>query len=105
MASVKNLVLGKLPHYTRKARHVRQLVRHSTPRRLLNLARAEWALRRGKTQLQSMPYIYIIDPTNVCNLRCPLCPTGNQTAARPKKMMNFECFTNIIDQVRPYAIE
>ena len=23
-----------------------------------------------------MPYRYTIDPTNTCNLRCPLCPTG-----------------------------
>ncbi len=100
-----NFLFGALPHYTRKARHLNQLRRHSTPRKLVNLLAAEWALRRGKTRLRSMPYIYIIDPCNVCNLRCPLCPTGNQTADRPKKMMAFDCFTSIIDQARPYAIE
>src|SRR5207249_2002980 len=82
-----------------------QLLRHGTPRKLLNLARAEWALRRGHTELASMPYIYIIDPCNVCNLRCPLCPTGNQTSDRPKKMMALECYEAIIEQVRDYAVE
>lgn len=102
---LRNLILGKLPHYTRKARHLNQVRRHATPRRLVNLLRAEWALRTGQTHLKSRPYIYIIDPTNACNLRCPLCPTGNLTNNRPKKMMSFECFTSIIDQIRPYAIE
>ncbi|WP_447980612.1 radical SAM/SPASM domain-containing protein [Candidatus Nitrospira bockiana] len=101
----KNLMLGKLPHYTRKARHAHQLLRHSTPRRMLNLLQAEWALRRGKTTLTSQPYIYIIDPCNACNLRCPLCPTGAQTLGRPTKMMNLACFQSIIDQVKDYAIE
>jgi radical SAM protein with 4Fe4S-binding SPASM domain len=105
LAVIRNLAFGKLPHYTRKARHLHQVLRHSTPGRLTNLARAEWALRTGKTYLTSMPYIYIIDPSNACNLRCPLCPTGNQTATRPKRMMSFECYTRIIDEVRDYAIE
>jgi radical SAM protein with 4Fe4S-binding SPASM domain len=105
MKAAVNLVLGKLPHYTRKARHLQQLVRHRTPGKMVNLLKTEWALRTGKTYLTSMPYIYIIDPCNVCNLRCPLCPTGNQTNDRPKKMMSLECFTGLIDQVRAYAIE
>src|SRR5437016_2787886 len=105
MTSARNLLFGRLPHYTRKARHLHQLLRHATPRKLVNLARAEWALRQGATRLSSMPYIYIIDPANVCNLRCPLCPTGNGTANRAKKLMSLECYTSIIDQVRPYAIE
>jgi MoaA/NifB/PqqE/SkfB family radical SAM enzyme len=103
--TLSNLLLGKLPQYTRKARHLDQLRRHGTPKKIANLLRAEWALRTGKTSLTSMPYIYIIDPTNVCNLRCPLCPTGNGTNARPKKMMGYECFTTIVDEVRDYALE
>jgi radical SAM protein with 4Fe4S-binding SPASM domain len=105
MPPLTNFLLGTLPHYTRKARHLHQLLRHCGPRKLVNLLSAEWALRTGRTQLSSMPYIYIIDPCNVCNLRCPLCPTGNQTADRPKRMMSLECYRSIIDQVRDYAIE
>ncbi len=102
---LRNLVFGKLPQYTRKARHLHQLLRHSTPRKIVNILQAEWALRAGKTHLRSFPYVYIVDPCNACNLRCPLCPTGNQTRQRPTRMMSFECFTSIVDQIKPYAVE
>lgn len=105
MATLRNLLLGTLPQYTRKMRHFRQLLRHSTPKKLVNLLKVERALKTGKTTLECLPYIYIIDPCNACNLRCPLCPTGNQTADRPKRMMTFECYTSIINQVADYAIE
>lgn len=105
MSTVRNFLLGKLPQYTRKTRHLDQLLRHSTPRKLLNLIQVEWSLRTGKTHLNCFPYLYIIDPCNACNLRCPLCPTGNQTLQRPTKIMSFECFTSIVDQIKPYAVE
>ena len=105
MSALRNLIFGKLPQYTRKARHLHQLIRHNNPKKITNLLQVEWALRTGKTFLKCFPYIYIIDPCNACNLRCPLCPTGNQTRQRPTKMMNFECFVSIIDQIKPYAIE
>lgn len=105
MGLVRNFILGKLPHYTRKARHLDLLLRHGNLKKLANLVQAEWSLRRGKTYLTSLPYVYIIDPCNACNLRCPLCPTGNMTLERATRMMNFECFTSIIDQVKEYAIE
>ena len=105
MSTLRNLLLGKLPQYTRKARHLNMLLRHSSPKKIMNILRAEWSLRTGKTYLKSLPYVYIIDPCNACNLRCPLCPTGNQTLQRPTKMMNFDCFKSIIDQIQNYAIE
>jgi len=105
MSSLTNLLFGKLPQYTRKARHLRQLMRHRNLRKTVNLLQVEWALRRGHTRVRGMPYIYIIDPCNVCNLRCPLCPTGQRTPGRPTKMMNFECYQAIIDEVKRYAVE
>lgn len=105
MGSMRNILLGKLPQYTRKARHLQQVMRHSSPKKLLNLLQAEWSLYTGKTHLKCFPYIYIIDPCNACNLRCPLCPTGNQTLGRPTRMLGFECFQAVIDQAKAYAIE
>ena len=58
-----HFLLGKLPHYTRKARHLHLLLRHSGPRKLANVLSAEWALRSGRTYLSSMPYIYMCDGT------------------------------------------
>ena len=56
-------------------------------------------------KVSSLPYKFIIDPTNACNLGCPLCPTGLGVSDRKKGILTFEMFRNIIDQVKEYAIE
>ncbi len=100
-----NLVRGRLPAYTRKLRHLQLLRRYATPRKLTNLARAEWALRRGEVVLPSRPYVYTVDIGNLCNLRCPLCPTGTHELQRPQSFMPYECFERVLDEIRPYAFE
>jgi MoaA/NifB/PqqE/SkfB family radical SAM enzyme len=45
------------------------------------------------------PPVVMIEPTNICNLRCPLCPSGNGTLKREKGYMTIETFCKIIDQV------
>jgi len=97
--------LRKLPQYTRTPRHVRTVLTHSTPRRLANLVliEAEYLLRR--TRVRGRPYILFVDPTNVCNLRCPLCPTGIGQTGRRAQMMPWETFTRAIDALAPYAYE
>jgi len=100
-----NLLLGRLPSYTRKARHLQLLLRHSSPRKLLNVARAELSRARGDIELTSRPYIYIIDTGNVCNLRCPLCPTGYHGLERPQALMKLAQFESILDKISDYAVE
>jgi len=56
-------------------------------------------------KVSSLPYKFIIDPTNACNLGCPLCPTGLGVSDRKKGILKFELFKNIIDQIKEYAIE
>jgi MoaA/NifB/PqqE/SkfB family radical SAM enzyme len=50
-----------------------------------------------------MPFQYFVDPINVCNLHCPLCPTGRGILARPRGRMSLSVFCEIIDQIAPYA--
>jgi len=57
------------------------------------------------TKLQSRPYKLIIDPTNACNLGCPLCPTGIGKSDRIKGLLKFEKFKKIVDEVKEYCIE
>ena len=57
------------------------------------------------TKLESLPYKLIIDPTNACNLGCPLCPTGLKQSSRKKGILKFDQFKKIIDQVKDYCIE
>lgn len=42
----------------------------------------------------------IIEPTNSCNLKCPVCPTS-QNMKRKKGFMKFEDFKNIVDSIEP----
>ena len=45
------------------------------------------------------PPIVMIEPTNICNLKCPLCPSGNGTLKRAKGYMSLDVFKKIIDDV------
>ena len=73
--------LPKMKQYLRKikrqARYVPKIVNYGTPKKLANILLAEWEFRQQKTILRCLPYYFIVDVCNVCNLRCPLCPTGN----------------------------
>lgn len=41
----------------------------------------------------------MIEPTNNCNLKCPLCPTGSGIMKRKKEFMPFELYKRILDEV------
>ncbi|PCJ66604.1 MAG: hypothetical protein COA73_00930 [Candidatus Hydrogenedentota bacterium] len=97
--------LTKVPQYTRNARHLRSLIQHGTPRKLLNLANVEYERRMKKIEVSSRPYIAFIDPSNFCNLRCPLCPTGVNSLGRKQSMLSLECFKKYIDPHLPNLLE
>lgn len=44
------------------------------------------------------PISLSIEPTNICNLRCPECPSGAGKLTRAKGMLTMEDFKKIIDQ-------
>lgn len=100
-----NLVLGRLPSYTRKARHLDLLRRYASPLKVVNLARVELARLRGDIVVRARPYIYTLDTGNVCNLRCPLCPTGYHGLQRPQSLMSLRTFEIVLRKIRSYAIE
>ncbi|MDP8269653.1 MAG: radical SAM/SPASM domain-containing protein [Candidatus Tenebribacter davisii] len=49
------------------------------------------------------PPVVMIEPTNICNLKCPLCPTGNGTLKRKKGYMSLEVFQKIINDIEKTA--
>lgn len=75
---------------------------HLTPKKLLNMLHAEWEYTLRREKCSSFPYIMLLDPTNVCQLRCALCATGQQQYARPKGIMAFQTFKKIIDEIGDY---
>ena len=102
---VSNLLAGRLPSYTRKARHLQLFARHLRPGKLANLAFTELSLARGDIVSKGRPYIYTVDTGNLCNLRCPLCPTGYHGLQRRQGLMTFETFSVILEKIKPFAVE
>jgi len=47
------------------------------------------------------PIAISVEPTTVCNLKCPQCPTGAGTLLRSKGTMELSLFQTIIDQLSP----
>src|SRR5262249_14377621 len=68
--------------------------------KLRNLARVQWAkARRDPTAGKGLPLIVSVEPTNGCNLRCPMCPTGLGALRRPKGGMDVDGFARLLDQL------
>ena len=95
----------KLPQLTRMNRHLKSVLQHSTFKKLWNLALVETEFRLRCTHVRGRPYILIIDPLNICNLRCPLCPTGTGDLERKQQRMEWDVYTRTIDDMAPWAYE
>ena len=55
--------------------------------------------RLGISSLWSMPKKLAIDPTNHCDLKCPLCPTGLGDKTVDRGLMKLEQFKPVIDRL------
>jgi radical SAM protein with 4Fe4S-binding SPASM domain len=51
-----------------------------------------------------LPYMMQIEPTNLCNLACPLCPAGRNELGRERRHMKLEEFKAIIDDLQDYLL-
>jgi len=47
----------------------------------------------------ALPVHITIEPTNFCNLRCPVCETGCRILERPQGFMSLDNFKKIIDKI------
>ncbi|MFX0133541.1 MAG: glycosyltransferase [Candidatus Hodarchaeota archaeon] len=50
------------------------------------------------------PFMLQIEPTNMCNLKCPLCPAGRNELNRKPQNMKFKTFKSLIDNMRKYLL-
>jgi radical SAM protein with 4Fe4S-binding SPASM domain len=48
------------------------------------------------------PSFVSIEPTNICNLFCPECPTGQKTIKRETGNIDFELYLKIINELSPF---
>jgi len=53
----------------------------------------------GFGKMPLLPYILNIEPGNICNLHCPLCPTGSGDKSLSKGFLSLELFKKVFDQL------
>ena len=90
------------------SRYAYTATRHMTPRKLVNMARVEWARFRGSEKVGGFPYVLKIESTNVCNQRCPFCLDRDRSKidddGRGFGKMHLDCFKRIIDIMAPTTL-
>lgn len=68
----------------------------------LNWARSAFELRAGTSRIGARPLKLTIDTTNVCQLRCPLCPTGLQTHDRENGHASLHTYEKLLTELSGY---
>jgi len=75
------------------------VVRGASWRKAVNWIRAEWAARAKPLRPGAMPKYLELEPTNLCNLRCPGCVVGRGEITRPRGKMDMALFRKAIDEL------
>lgn len=83
--------------------HLAEFAQCTTFRKLANLLTTRTQRWLHTSRVTGMPTSYFIDPINICNLRCPLCPTGRGILARPRGQLALDSLKKIVDEIAPYA--
>jgi len=80
-----------------------QLARALTFRRVANAAAAGGSFMLSavtkRNYVWGAPPVLTVEPTNICNLRCPLCVTGNGSMIREKGRMDLPTYQRLIDEL------
>ena len=60
----------------------------------------------GKVIPLEAPFVLLVDPSNLCNLRCKFCPTGNHSLIKKTNRyqgnLDFDLFKKIIDDLNEF---
>ena len=56
----------------------------------------------GVSKLISMPKMLALDPTNLCDLKCPLCPTGLRDKTVERGSIKLEQYRIIVNRLGKY---
>ncbi len=79
-----------------------------TPKRLINIAKVGFSIAASRLLRRPIvwgyPLMLMVEPTNICNLKCPMCPSGNGTLTRSRGKMKLENFKHVIDEIGEYLV-
>ena len=73
------------------------------PRAYWNWAVANASMALRTSRLRARPLKLTFDPTNLCQLECPLCPTGLGIQNRGGGRADLEIFERLMDEVGDYV--
>ncbi len=80
--------------------HVWRNHRYLTCLKLANMALVNIQFKLKTERVIGRPYSMKIEPTNICNTKCQLCPTGIGLEGRPKGKMDLAKLKTLIDSLR-----
>ncbi len=104
--TAKQKLQGTVAKYFRYPRHLAALLQHAGVRKTINVLLVEAERLQRRSLLRGKPYYYFVDPCNVCNLGCPLCPTGtNELGRKTRGVLKLADYQVILDKISPYAVE
>lgn len=72
--------------------------------RFLNASFALFEMKMGRIRISSKPFTIRIEPTNICNLRCPRCSCGIGSDSRQKGCISVDDYRIILEQCKRYGI-
>lgn len=85
-----------------KTKHLQAVLRYSTSIKVVNAVKLWLHMARRDVEVRAYPLQLTLDTTSVCNLKCPLCPTGMGILDRTQSVMDFDLYRRIIDTLSPY---
>jgi MoaA/NifB/PqqE/SkfB family radical SAM enzyme len=79
-------------------------IRHMSWKQRSNLAMYGLNLIYRRAFPWSWPIHMQIELTNYCNLKCPICPTGQKSLNRPPTAIDVHLFESLLNEVGPYLL-
>jgi pyruvate-formate lyase-activating enzyme len=82
---------------------IKILTRYSSWKKIFNLVLTGIMVILRKTYIYNYPIVAYVEPTNICNLHCPGCPTGiGLPSNRKRSFLTFAQFKFFVDQIKDF---
>jgi len=80
-----------------------------TKKRIINLFKINLSMLlsriTGKQIIWGYPIFLMVEPTNICNLKCPMCPAGNRDMKREQGKLNLKNYKKLLDDIGDYVLQ
>ena len=80
------------------------MLKDNSFKKFVNFLKVRTSLAFGFSKVLGYPYNLIIEPTNFCNLNCPICPTGGGSSKRQKGYLSLENYKKIMGELKDYLL-